>query len=62
MKHTDLKYGIYDIINDRWVLDCFDEPNLFETAEQAEEFRTTTFNHKWELSMNNPNFQVRLKD
>ena len=59
MRPVECDYGIYDIINDAWILDCFDEPRLYETPEEAEEFRTTVLNDKWELGMNNPNFEVR---
>ena len=33
-------FGIYDLINKEWPLDCFDSPRVFFSAESAEDYRT----------------------
>ncbi len=46
-------YGVYDIKNQAWVLDCFDYPSTFPSQEAAEAFRSSCHNY------NNDGFEVR---
>lgn len=40
------KFGVFDIVESNWLLDCFDNPHGFETVEKAQNhlllYTTTT--------------------
>ena len=46
-------FGIFDLEQKDWVLDCFDDPRVFLTPESAEKYRTNCVNY------NSTRFEVR---